>query len=168
MEYKPDLNNLLSLFHEFDILWLSELKANHNIHLPGFYWYRNNSTRYDNHGGIILFVKDHLNIYLKGNFERADGIWLSLKTRSDVLFGVLDIPPTDSRYYNDVAFSSILTKTQFGPRKLVLIGDFNSKIKRIIILFDRKIISLLMLINQKLNRIRMKPFSKIYGNLGNL
>lgn len=126
---KIELQNVFCLLHKFDIIWISEIKTNLQIHLPGFYSYRNVSTRYSNHGGIILFIKNELNIYVKEvKFERDDGIWLSLTIYPDILFGGFYVPPTDSKFHDDFPFASIMEKIQLDARKLIIMGDFNSKI----------------------------------------
>ena len=47
----------------------------------------------------------------------------------DVLFGGFYIPPTDSKYYDDFSFAAIVAKVQSDPRKIIIMGDFNSKFK---------------------------------------
>ena len=77
-----------------------------------------------------MFIKNELKTYIKDvEFERDDGIWLSLTIHPDVLFRGFYAPPTDSKYYDDFSFAAIVAKVKSDPRKIILMGDFNSKTK---------------------------------------
>ena len=110
-------------FTKFDIIWISEIKTDFNIHLPGFHNYRNTSNRYSNHGESFCLIKNELETCIKDvEFERDDGIWLSLAIHPDVLFGAFYVPPTDSKYHN-FSFAAIVAKVQLDPRKIIIMGD---------------------------------------------
>ena len=53
---KTENDDILKLLTNFDIFWISELKTDTDVHIPGFKCYRSDN-RQANHGGIGLFVK---------------------------------------------------------------------------------------------------------------
>ena len=71
---KLENGKILKLFSKYDIIFLSELKTNLTVHLPGFESYRN-SKRYSYHGGICVIIKNHLSTQISMmRFDEDDGI----------------------------------------------------------------------------------------------
>ena len=60
---KLENDYVIRVLCETNIIWLSEVKSDRDVHLPGYKAFRN-SVRYANHGGITLLIKDNLVEYV--------------------------------------------------------------------------------------------------------
>ena len=111
------------------MFWISELKTNDDIHIPGYKYYRNNK-RYANHGVIGLFVKYALVKDVKNvEFVGDDGIYVSFINIPSIIFSGWYVTPSDSIYASNDIFASISSKLSDEERSVILFGDFNAKIK---------------------------------------
>ena len=117
------------MLNSYDVIWISEVNSSINGHLAGFKPYRN-SCRYDNHGGVCLYVKNWLVDYVDYvQYDKDDTIWLVLKGNKNLLFGRYYIPPSDSLYFKEEQFASLQTKLkEVSGRRFIVMGDFNAKL----------------------------------------
>ena len=84
----------------------------------------------DRHGGIGLFVKYSLVDEVKNvDFIGDDAVFVSFITIPNVLFSGWYVTPSDSRYACNDVFASMSSKLFDEDRSMVLLGDFNAKIK---------------------------------------
>ena len=60
---KLENDYVIRVLCETNIIWLSEVKSDRDVHLPGYKAFRN-SVCYANHGGITLLIKDNLVEYV--------------------------------------------------------------------------------------------------------
>ena len=66
---------MFAILNEYDVIWVSEMKSCSNPHLPGYKPFRN-SVRYDNHGGISMYVKNCRVDFIKEvKFSKDDGLF---------------------------------------------------------------------------------------------
>ena len=69
--------NVLQFLSNFDVIWVSELRTDMDVHLSGFKYFRN-SEKYSNHCGLWLLIKNDL---VEGIsfilFDKDDVIWVS-------------------------------------------------------------------------------------------
>ena len=127
---KLECESVSSMLQEFDVIWISELKTYFDFNLAGYKSYRSTGARYDNHGGICMLIKNFLTGYIKDtSFERDDGISVSFTFQPNVIFWGFYIPPSDSRYYDDVHFALLMSRIKSDNRDVVVLGDLNAKIK---------------------------------------
>jgi exonuclease III len=125
---KIENDDILQLLTTFDVIWLSELKTDSDVHIPGFKTYRN-KERYSNHGGIGLFIKYSLADDVENvQFCGDDAVLVTFKTIPDVVFSGWYVAPSDSRYATNDVFASMSAKLS-EDRNVVMLGDFNAKIK---------------------------------------
>ena len=129
MRSKTESNDVLQLLTNFDVLWLSELKTDSDVHIPGFTSYRN-PERYINHGGVGLFIKYSLVDDVENvQFSGDDAVFVSFKTIPDVVFSGWYVAPHDSRYASNDVFAALSAKLYGENRDIVILGDFNAKIR---------------------------------------
>ena len=111
------------------MIWISELKTDSDIHLPGYKLYRN-TIKYNNHGGIALFIKDASTKYNNTiEFCGDDGIYVSFSHIPNIIFSGWYVPPSDSLYYTNDVFASLSSKIHGENRSIIIFGDFNAKIR---------------------------------------
>ena len=126
---KTENDDILKLLTGFDMFWLSELKTDSDIHIPGFKCFRNN-VRYDTHGGVALFIKHCLESEVKGvKYVKDDAVFVSFMYSPDVVFAGWYIPPIDSKYADNHIFANMSSHLCYENRSVVMVGDFNAKIK---------------------------------------
>ena len=120
---------IIKILVDFDIIWISELKTDTNVHLPGYKCFRN-TIRYNNHGGVGLFVKDRIKSYVQSvQYHNDDCIYISFTNIPNVVFYGCYIPPNESLYYNNDIFATLSSSLCHENRLAVIFGDFNAKIK---------------------------------------
>ena len=111
------------------MFWLSELKTDTDIHIPGYKSFRN-SERYDTHGGIALFIKYSLAAGVKEiKYVKDDAVLVSFASAPNVLFSGWYIPPSDSKYADNRIFASMSSLLRGEDRSVIMVGDFNAKIR---------------------------------------
>ena len=104
---KPKKINVLEFVLQFNVLWISEVKSIADIHIPGYVTYRN-IERYNNHGGIALFIKKNIKKIVKQvTYSGDDGIIIHFTNIPNVLFSGWYVPPRDSPYYDSNLFANI-------------------------------------------------------------
>ena len=112
--------------HNYDIIFLCETATNGVFSVP---WYHviTGKTAVPNRGGVVILVKNYLYEYITAVVITVNAqIWFAFSFMPSVLFGGCYIPPSDSRYYDVHAFSSIVSKRMDNaPKSLCLFGDFN-------------------------------------------
>ena len=83
----------------------------------------------DNHGGVIIYVKDSLYYKRREDLEprNIESIWLELtNNRKHVLFGLFYRPPnSNSNYFSDIEDSIALAVDSPGISEIIITGDFN-------------------------------------------
>jgi hypothetical protein len=86
---------------QFDVIWISEIKSVTDIHIPGYKQYRN-TRRYENHGGIAMFIRMTVVDYVKSiTFSGDDGIYVTFVNYPEIIFTAWYIPPSDTLYYRE-------------------------------------------------------------------
>ena len=111
------------------MFWIAELKTDSDIHIPGYKCFRNDE-RYDTHGGIALFIKYSLANEIQDiRYINDDAVLVSFICAPNVLFSGWYIPPSDSRYAGNHTFASMSSLLCDEDRNVVLLGDFNAKIR---------------------------------------
>ena len=82
----------------------------------------------DNHGGVILYVKDNLYYHCRLDLKTGwvEYIWIELILKQKhVLFGLIYRPPnSDALYYNYVE-DSLHLAVDTGINDIIITGDFN-------------------------------------------
>ena len=114
--------------HNYDIIFLCETATNVVFSVPGYHVITGKTT-VPNRGGVVILVKNYLYEYITAvDITVNDQIWFAFSFMPSVLFGGCYIPPSDSRYYDVHAFSSIVSKRMDNaPKSLCLFGDFNCR-----------------------------------------
>ena len=136
MQY-PEFRDLIS---NYDLFCVTESKLdNHDlITLPGYKFIsqprRQKFLRRS--GGIGVFVKDNISPHISIIDSDSDYIlWLQLsksffKAEDDLIFGVVYLPPTDSRFNNPdelELFEIEITTMSVLHKYMFLLGDFNAR-----------------------------------------
>ena len=106
---------LKEFFNAYDMICLTETKLDDfdNISIPGFpYLYQKRKQRYlRKSGGIGVFLRNDLSPLFEKIITRSDYVlWLKLekqisKLDKDFIFGVLYVPPAQSKFLNDEELS---------------------------------------------------------------
>jgi exonuclease III len=126
MKNKVESDILLSLFSEYDMIFLSEVKRR-VTQVPGFEVYEAANENYSR-GGLVLLIKPHIDSDIKYIDKSVnEQLWLELKSVPDVIFGGVYIPPTDSIYFKDDAFAQIQSKTIDPDKHQIVGGDMNAR-----------------------------------------
>ena len=111
---------LLEIFLDFEIIWISELKTDTNVHLPGYKCFRN-INRYKNHGGIALFAKDKIQYFIQSvQYHNDHCIYISFTNIPNVVFYGCYIPPHESLYYNNDMFATLSSNLCQDNRQSVI------------------------------------------------
>ena len=119
---------------EFDILaftetWLSPSIDTNELLLHSFNTPERKDRTCDNHGGVIIYVKDSLYYKRREDLEprNIESIWLELTiNRKHVLFGLFYRPPnSNSNYFSDIEDSIALAVDSPGISEIIITGDFN-------------------------------------------
>ena len=123
------MDNLYTLFKQFDIVCLNELKCEYPFCVAGFRCIRSKIVTGDSkQGGVAMLVKETLQSYLHSVNAYRDQIWFKLSIFPEYLFGSCYIPPRDSPFFSPESFSIIQENISGSADKIVLMGDLNSRI----------------------------------------
>ena len=83
----------------------------------------------DNHGGVMIYVKDCLHYKRRADLEsrNIESIWIELtNNHKRILFGLFYRPPnSDSSYLSDIEDSIALAVDSPGISDIIITGDFN-------------------------------------------
>ena len=127
------LDILYSELCDFDVLafsetWLSPATETGDLQLSSFAIPERKDRAGDNHGGVILYVKENLYYHRRLDLEigAIECIWIELILKQKhVLFGLFYRPPnSDALYYNSVE-DSLHLAVDTGINDIIITGDFN-------------------------------------------
>ena len=119
---------------EFDVLaftetWLSPSTDTNEILLHSFNTPERKDRERDNHGGVMIYVKDCLHYRRRADLEsrNIESIWIELNNNHKrVLFGLFYRPPnSDSNYFSSIEDSIALAVDSPGISEIIVTGDFN-------------------------------------------
>ena len=119
---------------EFDILaftetWLSPATDTNELLLHSFNTPERKDREGDNHGGVMICVKDCLHYRRRADLEsrNIESIWIELNNNhKHVLFGLFYRPPnSDSNYFSSIEDSIALAVDSPGISEIIITGDFN-------------------------------------------
>ena len=83
----------------------------------------------DNHGGVMIYVKDCLHYRRRADFEsrKVESTWIELtNNHKRVLFGLFYRPPnTESNYFSGIEDSIALAVDSSGISEIIITGAFN-------------------------------------------
>ncbi|MES9992837.1 MAG: reverse transcriptase domain-containing protein, partial [Candidatus Thiodiazotropha sp.] len=86
----------------------------------------------DNHGGVMIYVKDSLYYKRRADLEprNIESIWIEISnSHKRILFGLFYRPPnSDSNYFSDIEDSIALAVDTAGSSEIIITGDFNLNI----------------------------------------
>ena len=127
------LDILSTELYDFDILafsetWLGPSTLTEDINLESYLPPERKDRTGDNHGGVLIYVKD--TIYYKRRLDLEpigiECIWIEVQLRhKKVLFGLFYRPPnSDAEYFSSIE-DSIFLAIDTGIKDVVITGDFN-------------------------------------------
>ena len=104
--------------NSFDILAIQESKTDDtdDIQMPGYHVFYHNRTKLARRrsGGIALMIKSEISEYVKVDSHKYSKLvlWFTLSHRilqsdNDMNFGVVYIPPVNSKYASDDPYSEL-------------------------------------------------------------
>ena len=133
----PEFEELIS---EHDIIGFVETKTDDydTIDVDGYIFKMKNRKKISNRksGGIVLGFKEKLKKHIKVFDTDCNFVlWLSLsaeycKTEEDIIFGIVYVPPENTRYSSQEAFDQIeneLINFSSNHKYICLCGDFNGR-----------------------------------------
>ena len=109
----------------FDIIALLELKCGYAFSVPGFSVLR--SSNRGLRGGVAVLVRNWLWSSVFDVQSLHDQVWLRVSFLPNVHIGACYVPPADSPYFNPSSFSDIQEQILNSGNRVVIIGDFNSR-----------------------------------------
>ena len=119
---------------DFDILaftetWLSPSIDINELLLHSYNTPERKDRAGDNHGGVMIYVKDCLHYKRRADLEsrNIESIWIELtNNHKRILFGLFYRPPnSDSNYLSDIEDSIALAVDSPGISDIIITGDFN-------------------------------------------
>lgn len=122
---------------EFDILaftetWLSPHTDINDLLLHSYNTPERKDRAGDNHGGVMIYVKDFLHYKRRTDLEHRniENIWIEItNSHKRILFGLFYRPPnSDSNYVSDIEDSIALAVDSPGVSEIIITGDFNLNI----------------------------------------
>lgn len=127
------LDILSTELSEFDILafsetWLSPSILTEDIYLDSYLPPERKDRTGDNHGGVMIYVKDTLYYKRRLDLEPAgiECIWIELQLKhKKVLFGLFYRPPNSDAEYFTSSENSIFLAIDTGIKDVIITGDFN-------------------------------------------
>ena len=126
---KVENDYVIRVLCETNIIWLSAVKSDRNVHLPGYKAFRN-SVRYPNHGRITLLIKDNLVEYVNEiKYVNDDITCISFNFMPEITFCGCYSPPSDSKYFDMTVFAEMNSIILDSGNRFVIFGDFNAKVK---------------------------------------
>ena len=129
----PKLDMILAEFFDFDVLaftetWLNPNITSDDISLISYHQPERKDRVADNHGGVIVYIKDSIHYMRRRDLEPngVECIWVELTLRQKhVLFGVFYRPPSaDALYFSSIE-DSIHLAVDTGINDIIITGDFN-------------------------------------------
>ena len=129
----PKLDMILAEFFDFDVLaftetWLNPNITSDDISLISYHHPERKDRVVDNHGGVIVYIKDSIHYVRRRDLEPngVECIWVELTLRQKhVLFGVFYRPPSaDALYFSSIE-DSIHLAVDTGINDIIITGDFN-------------------------------------------
>ena len=135
------LPEFIEFVNSFDILAIQESKTDDtdDIQIPGYHVFYHNRAKLARRrsGGIALMVKSEISEYVKVDSHKNSKIvlWFTLcrtilQSDNDINFGVVYIPPVNSKYASDDPYSELQREVlRYCPNsnQIILLGDFNSR-----------------------------------------
>ena len=118
----------------FDVLtfsetWLSDSVTTSDILIHGFQEPIRKDRHGDNHGGVIVYVKEQINYVRRQDLEilNVECIWLELRlcNNKKVLLGTFYRPPNSNAHYLTLIENSIGLAFDTGIRDIIITGDYN-------------------------------------------
>ena len=120
-----------SLLQNFDIIGLNEVKTGLPVSFPGYVSYQSVAKRSASHrGGTVVLVKNCLaNAVVRVDTSIEDQVWLKFHCMPHTLFGFCYVPPSDSEYYTNASFASVMEKLKNSDimDSYIIIGDLNAR-----------------------------------------
>ena len=117
---------------EFDILAFSETWLNHSVDTDDLilesYQSPERKDRGDNHGGVIIYVKEGIYNKRRNDLEIQDleAIWIEVaNTRKHILFGLFYRPPNSNANYYSMIEDSLSLAVDTNISDIIVTGDFN-------------------------------------------
>ena len=118
----------------FDIIaisetWLGCHVTQSQLLFPTFHPPERKDRPTDNHGGVMIYVKDTIGYFRRHDLEPngIECIWVELRLQRNkpVLFGVFYRPPSsDAKYFSQIE-DSISLAYDTGIKDIIITGDFN-------------------------------------------
>lgn len=126
---KLNNNYVFNLVSHYDILFISEIKTNFSIHVPGFKSFINFDSENPNRGGIALFIKNYLVNFISSiDMSNKETIWLELSSHPHVCIGGLYLTPDTSHYSDQNVLPMVQSKIlSSNATDFLLLGDFNAR-----------------------------------------
>ena len=132
----PKLDILLTEFKDFDILafsetWLSPAVSSDDVLLDSFHVPERKDRLNDNHGGVILYVKNKYFYRRRTDLEigGVESIWIEIHHSSNpLLFGLFYRPPNTNSTQHSSIVDSIHLAIDSGIQNIIFTGDFNLNI----------------------------------------
>ena len=135
------LPEFIEFVNSFDILAIQESITDDtdDIQIPGYHVFYHNRAKLARRrsGGIALMVKSEISEYVKVDSHKNSKIvlWFTLcrtilQSDNDINFGVVYIPPVNSKYASDDPYSELQREVlRYCPNsnQIILLGDFNSR-----------------------------------------
>ena len=122
--------DILSFVLKFHVIWLLETKTSYCFNVPGFKVFQNPSKVNEKRGGVALLIKCSILKYVKNVDTTTEGqIWLELSCFASLVFGGGIYSPQDSPYFEPSFFSNLVAKIM-GYSRVVILGDFNSRVAK--------------------------------------
>ena len=118
----------------FDIMaftetWLGEATQSEELEIPTFHPPERKDRKSDNHGGVIIYVKNNIFYKRRKDLEINDleSLWIELilSNNKHILVGVLYRPPNANAAYFKLIEDSIHLAVDTGIEDIVLTGDLN-------------------------------------------
>ena len=127
------LDLLYTELHDFDILafsetWLSDSIATSDLFLSSYHTPERKDRIGDNHGGVILYVKDTQHYKRRNDLEiqGIECIWIELVLQTKhILFGLYYRPPNTNALQHSRIIDSIHLAVDTGISNIIVTGDFN-------------------------------------------
>ena len=127
---KLEKTHVQSLLKHFDIISLNEVKSELRVSFPGYVGYRSVVRRSPHRGGTVVLIKNSLaNTVASVDTSIEDQVWIKFNIASQTLFGFCYVPPSDSKFYTNTSFASVLEKLKTSDimDSYVVIGDCNAR-----------------------------------------
>ena len=134
---KLESTSCRTLFANYDLIFLSEIKCTYPFSLQGFHCIRSEIIAgEENRGGVAVLIKNSLWNKVYDVQRKRDQVWLRLDFAKDILFGAIYIPPRDSPYFSQDSFAQIHDMIYDNNSHVIMLGDFNARIKNLDIFND--------------------------------